>query len=207
MELRLVPHPRDWSARDFRWLEPLLGKRRPGLCGFLRNFEGVKNHAFYTFLVRFYARGFITSKQDRTNAGAPRAIRPHYAIEPVFLLLAGVSASVVQSLIQYPLNLVQEIHYQRISAVDRLARQRVPVANMARGYWIACRRTFKICRRMALKAGRLHQWLYQGFAWKTARQIPSTSAGLIIFELVRRRYANDREATTLRANDYEIILT
>ena len=177
-----------------------------GCAAFFATFECVKSQAFYAFVTRFYARRSEPDRRRRAKRDAVRTIRPHFAIEPAFLLLAGASASVVQSLIQYPMNLIQEIHYQRIDALDRLARQRVSAVEMLKGYWVAYRRTGRICARMAQRAGGLRRWLYQGFMMNTLRQVPSTSAGLIIFELVRRRYADDREAISISVDGSEILL-
>jgi hypothetical protein len=40
----------------------------------------------------------------------------------------------------------------------------------------------------------------------TLRQVPSTSAGLIVFEIVRRKYSLDEEAVRIRKDGYDILL-
>ena len=40
----------------------------------------------------------------------------------------------------------------------------------------------------------------------TIRQVPSTSAGLVMFELVRRRYSNEAEAVRIENDGYGILL-
>ena len=179
-----------------------------GCAVFFCTFESVKNQAFYGYISHLYRR------QSHAHAGfgeatssAEQVVRPHFAIEPAFLLLAGIAASVAQSLVQYPLGLVQELHLRRLAVLDRLARRRVSTAEMLNAYWLAYRRTFKICTMMGRQAGGLSRWLFQGYGWNTLRQIPSTSAGLIIFELVRRRYADDKEATILKVDSRELLLT
>ena len=41
----------------------------------------------------------------------------------------------------------------------------------------------------------------------TIKQVPSTSAGLVIFELVRRRYSSEAEAVKIKKDGYDILLT
>ena len=41
----------------------------------------------------------------------------------------------------------------------------------------------------------------------TIKQVPSTSAGLVVFELVRRRYGNEAEAVKIKKDGYDILLT
>ena len=121
--------------------------------------------------------------------------------------VAGLLAGVVQQVIQYPLGLVGEIHHQRIRALDTLAKQPVSLRVMFRGHRDAYWRTMRICARKARLVGGMGRWLYQGFWSNTLRSIPSTSAGLIIFELVRRRYADDTSGAKIKVDGNEIILT
>lgn len=41
----------------------------------------------------------------------------------------------------------------------------------------------------------------------TLRQVPSTSAGLIVFELVRRRFADTREGVVIEYDNSRILLS
>ena len=52
----------------------------------------------------------------------------------------------------------------------------------------------------------LRSWLYRGFWWNTIRQVPSTSAGLIIFELFRRKYGAGGDAVKINKDGYDILL-
>lgn len=103
-----------------------------GCAAFFTTFEIVKSHGFYSFIRWYYSdiqqlfsatsTKYASYKVD-DSTGIP-TIKPHCALEPTFLLLAGLSAAVTQSLVQYPLNLVQDIHYNRLDALDsRLARE------------------------------------------------------------------------------------
>jgi hypothetical protein len=53
----------------------------------------------------------------------------------------------------------------------------------------------------------LARWLYRGFWWNTIRQVPSTSAGLIIFELIRRKYGFGAEEVRITKDGYDILLS
>ena len=41
----------------------------------------------------------------------------------------------------------------------------------------------------------------------TVRQVPSTSAGLIVFELVRRKYSFENEDVTIEREDARFLFT
>jgi len=49
--------------------------------------------------------------------------------------------------------------------------------------------------------------LYRGFLANTIKQVPSTSAGLVIFELVRRKYGDDSDAVVIETGGYGILLS
>lgn len=76
-----------------------------------------------------------------------------------------------------------------------------------RRYYHAYEQTFAQCRTLAKRAGGWRKYLYKDFWSSTIRQVPSTSAGLIVFELVRRKYSfeNDEEVTIDRV-DQKILL-
>lgn len=54
--------------------------------------------------------------------------------------------------------------------------------------------------------GSWRRFLFRGFMGNTLRQLPSTSAGLIIFELVRRKYGVLAEPIFVRNDGYDIFL-
>ena len=60
---------------------------------------------------------------------------------------------------------------------------------------------------LAKRLGGWRIWLYRGFVMNIVRQVPSTSAGPVIFELVRRRYADESEAVRIETDGYDILLT
>lgn len=209
-----------------------------GSAIFFSTFEYVKAQGYYGF-VRWYYGGLSEDIVDllasrRATApppehapgagedGGPRrptVIRPHYAIEPAFLLLAGISASFTQQVLLHPLTHIQVKHWDHLEDLDaRAARLRASEAahpegspwrrwKMLRAYYRAYRETWEQCASQARAKGvSTSRWLYRGFWWNTIRQVPSTSAGLIIFELVRRKYGLGGEEVRITKDGYDILL-
>ncbi|CAK7274466.1 hypothetical protein SEPCBS119000_006186 [Sporothrix epigloea] len=178
------------------------------------------------------------------NANLPVVIRPHYALEPAFLLLAGVSASFAQQLLLHPLTHFQVVHWDMLEDIDAAVKadreaaaarttasnrtavwnetaqaggnqkrgilQRIfslPRLHFMRTYYHAYLATMNRCDEMAAMEGRSRiSWLYRGFWWNAIRQVPSTSAGLIIFELLRRKYGMAGDEVRIRQDGYDILL-
>lgn len=185
-----------------------------GFGAFFASFEFVKGQCFYSFVSTFYGfydrlSLFQQNKIDvQSNHRGRPEIRPHYMLEPTFLLLAGAAASISQSVIQHPITRIQEVHYGRLEWVDSHS-QSVPGAskvNTLKLYARAYRKTFKECAAFARRAGGLRRWLYADFLMGTLRQVPSTSAGLIVFEILRRKYSTDDEVVKIRKDGYDILL-
>lgn len=181
-----------------------------GSAVFFSSFEYIKSQAYYSFLTRYYGSsspqkgGYLQSSQS-SDRGVP-LIKPHYALEPCFLLAAGLLASVAQQTIQHPLNVIQNIHIARLEYLDHQAALRPSRRQMLRIYYLAYQETYKRCIRKAARAGGWTRWLYRGFLGNALRQVPSTSAGLVIFELVRRKHASMADATYIRKDGYDILL-
>ena len=183
-----------------------------GFAAFFATFEMVKSQAYYSFVRKWYGdyrpvftelRWVGSHRQGEENP----IIRPHYAIEPTFLLMAGISASIAQQSLQHPLNIIQQVHYGRLESLDYAAKLEGSRSTMMSQYYKAYAKTFQQCKQMALKAGGWRTWLYKDLLWTTLRQTPSTSAGLIIFELVRRRYSIDDDVVRIHKDGYDILLT
>ncbi|KAL4801427.1 mitochondrial carrier domain-containing protein [Aspergillus unguis] len=181
-----------------------------GSAAFFSIFEYIKAQTYYSFLTSYYGslssheRGYLQSSQS-SDYGVP-LIKPHYALEPFFLMAAGLFASVAQQTIHHPLNAIQSIHIARLEYLDHQASLQSSNRQMLRIYYLAYLETYKRCRRKAARAGGWVRWLYRGFLGSALRQVPSTSAGLVIFELVRRRHANMADATYIRKDGYDILL-
>lgn len=208
-----------------------------GSAVFFTTFEYVKAQGYYNF-VRWYYGGLSQEivdllamkrptdsdrKKKRSDQSRhedkPTVIRPHYAIEPVFLLLAGIGASFGQQILLHPLNHIQTKHWDHLEELDAKATRlkESHAANpdkprrkwrMMRAYYHAYQETWAQLAAEAKGDGiSLTRWFYRGFWWNTIRQVPSTSAGLIIFELVRRKYGMSSEEIRITKNGYDILLT
>lgn len=183
-----------------------------GAAVFFGTFETVKSQAYYEFVARYYGR---QSRDTLLEQSIPRldetddrpVIRPHYTIEPMFLLLAGMSASVTSQLIQHPLTEIQDVHFRRLEALDFQAHYESKPSQIIHRYYHAYQETFTQCKRLAKRAGGWRKYLYRDFFMGTIRQVPSTSAGLIVFELVRRKYSFENEEVVINHEDARILLT
>ncbi|KAJ0302460.1 hypothetical protein COL5a_001402 [Colletotrichum fioriniae] len=201
-----------------------------GAAVFFSVFEYVKAQGYYRFVSWYYGGleehivDFMAQKRPANNGKPdddnkqPLIIRPHYAIEPIFLLLGGLSASFAQQVVLHPLTHVQVEHWDRLEELDAKAAklretkgadqtQRRDGWKMARAYYRAYKETWSECCAEAAKEGLgVRKWLWRGFWWNTIRQVPSTSAGLIIFELVRRKYGLGSEEVRIMGDGYDILL-
>ena len=189
-------------------------------CGvFFATFEFFKSQLYYSFLSRY---GVSKTYEEHTDAAAGTAtIQPHFALEPIFILLAGVAASITQQMIQYPLGRVQALRVSRLEPLDRHhyhdrdrphsrrhphPSQRSPKRThptTTRFYYKAYAKTFQHARHRALRAGGWRIWLFSGLLSSTLRQIPSTSAGLFVFELFRRRYGVDGSGAASERDEHD----
>jgi hypothetical protein len=205
---------------------------------FFSTFEYLKAQGYYRFVSWYYGglsedtvdllafkRSSPSDKRATTNTAAgthgseaPKVIRPHYAIEPAFLLLGGVGASFAQQVVLHPLTHVQLKHWDHLEDLDeKAARLKASAAanadkprrrwRMLRAYYRAYQETWAHCAAEARAEGLgVTRLLYRGFWWNTIRQVPSTSAGLIIFELVRRKYGLGSEEVRINRDGYDILL-
>lgn len=191
-----------------------------GYAAFFATFEYVKAQGYYEFVTWYYgnpsssnAISIRRTKPDKKQQ-TTKTLKPHYAIEPIFLLLAGLSASLTQQMIQHPITVIQQVYYQTCSS--RYTRPsssaaakpnlKIPLRTKSGGGGEYAR-TFKRSVMYARRFGGWRRWLYRGFWAISVKQMPSTSAGLVVFELVRRRYSSESEAVKIHKDDYDIILT
>ena len=90
--------------------------------------DSVKAQGCHAFMKSYYGclgpyrHGPILPPRTSTdNQVGTIVIKPHYAIEPTFLMLAGISATAAQQLITYPVSLVQSIHHGSMARLHFLA--------------------------------------------------------------------------------------
>ncbi|KAF1842314.1 mitochondrial carrier [Cucurbitaria berberidis CBS 394.84] len=182
-----------------------------GAAVFFGTFETIKSQAYYEYVARYYGSRTRDTLLDKSipyldDDDSRPVIRPHYMLEPMFLLLAGVSASITSQLVQHPLSEIQDVHYRRLEALDFQAHEERRPSHIMRRYYHAYEQTFAQCERLAKRAGGWRTYLYRDFLMSTIRQVPSTSAGLIVFEVVRRKYSFENEEVMINHEDARILL-
>lgn len=177
---------------------------------FFSCFEYIKAQAFYAFVVGYYGslRAQHTDHPEilKSNPHEALLIKPHYAVEPCFLMIAGIVASIAQQVTQYPLSMIQDLHFGRLEYLDHQASLDLSKRRMLHHYYNAYRETYKRCRKRAARSGGWRRWLFRGFARSAVRQVPSTSAALVIFEIMRRKYANLTDVVCIHKDGCDILL-
>lgn len=235
-----------------------LAKDSLGSAVFFSAFEYVKAQAYYGFVTWYYGdlgedmvnllalkrppKTTTTVIRDddfsvTDHSVSDKLIKPHYALEPMFLLAAGTTASLAQQVFLHPLTHLQVKHWDRLEDLDaevsRLRERQMAAAArpggaaaagsaagsapgaapghspwaLLRTYYQAYQETWAACAAEARAEGLgLTRWLYRGFWWNSIRQVPSTSAGLVIFELIRRKYGFGTEEVRIEKDGYSILL-
>ena len=203
-----------WSAKKlqeigvrgvFRGFGLACAKDALGYGIFFSTFEAVKAQGYYRFL-RWWYGGHGPGAVDWKQQSVGQVTKPHWTLEPAFLGLAGVSASLGQQLVVHPLSRVQEILQRGLTSPKARSGRSLSFLQESRSVYIRLAGTVS---RRASRAGGYALWLYRGFWWSAVRQVPSTAAGLIIFELVRKRYAEPAppgEALRFRVHGQEVEL-
>ena len=183
-----------------------------GYGAFFATFEYVKAQSYYNFVTVYYGRWrrsgrdpILRPRLDENHKDS--TIKPHYAIEPTFLMLAGIAASITQQLIQHPISLIQSVYYQSLAVLDQQMQRNHSRSNILRNYYSSYRKTYHRCLTYVERYGGWRKWLFRGFFWNSIKQVPSTSAGLIIFELVRRRYGAEDDAPMIEKDGCAILLS
>lgn len=183
-----------------------------GSAMFFCLFETVKAQGYYSFVTWYYGslkpqsieRLSSKLKQD----GDMLYIKPHYAMEPCFLMLGGIAASTAQQFVLHPLGLIQSVYYRRLEHLDHKLHKHKENSKKVKEHRLeAYRETYRRCQNRAARVGGWGNLLFRGFWLNTIRQVPSTSAGLIIFELVRRKYGVPADAVHIEKDGYEIVLS
>jgi len=137
-------------------------------------FEYVKQQGYYHFLDFYY--GSHTPIQPGVIL-PPNSKKPHWALSPLFVLLAGSSASIAHSLVSYPLTKIQRAKFK-----IRTSYRAFLASPSYSGSYVPT--TWQVLKRGGL---------YKGFGMNALRMIPGSSVALIIFEGVRRRFAPEGE--------------
>jgi hypothetical protein len=150
---------------------------------FFMAFETVKSQAYLKFVTMYYGslEPWVVNSLllDKGKPGATEnrtpVIKPHYAVEPGFLMLAGVAASVAQQTVLYPLGKIQNLHYEQLEWLDQQSekpKQSQSRGRMVRAYYHAYQQTWQQCNLQAASTGGMQRWLFKGFWWTTLRNVP-----------------------------------
>ena len=183
-----------------------------GFGAFFATFEYIKAQCFYAFVTRYYGNiqphmiGTFYQEGPDSSQGV-KTIKPYFAVEPSFLLLAGILASITLQLIQQPLTRFQRIYFGSLQSLDRLSKGQMSRKQQQKNSKVAYHKTYEKCVAQARTSGGWRIWMYKGLIMNTLKQVPSTSAGLVIFEMVRRRYADETTAVRIEKDGYDILLT
>ncbi|GKZ69271.1 hypothetical protein AnigIFM60653_001052 [Aspergillus niger] len=106
-----------------------------GYAVFFSFFEFVKSQAYYSFLTWYYGSRrthYVEQSQhiQSSDRGVP-LIRPHYALEPCFLMAAGVAASIAQQTYHVDDNAHQRFHLWRCDQRSLLGRISYPLSSVS----------------------------------------------------------------------------
>lgn len=153
-----------------------LVKESLGFAFFFATFETIKGQWYRTY-IHYVNKGEKGSK----------------IIYPSFILTAGAVAAISVQAVHYPVGKIQRLHLMRLEALDKINRERPSSSkySMWKLYSKTYMHTFSQASRLVERdaAGSWFKWLYGGFARATLTTMPSTSIGLIMFEIMRLRYS------------------
>ncbi|ODQ63818.1 mitochondrial carrier [Nadsonia fulvescens var. elongata DSM 6958] len=188
-----------------------LVKESLGFGLFFATFEMVKGK-WYRNYVNFWYKVKPDHQNDSNESQTiNQTKKKSRGIKPFFILLAGILASINLHLVQYPLSKIQKIHLQRLETIDIAdLNQKVEQSSSAKPVRRSAVRTFfTVLLSMKLYYRSYHntytqinqlrmnkkstwpRWLYSGFRGHLLTVIPGTSIGLVVFEIMRMRLADE----------------
>ncbi|EGW31365.1 uncharacterized protein SPAPADRAFT_56223 [Spathaspora passalidarum NRRL Y-27907] len=120
--------------------------------------------------------------------------RSERLLKSTFVLLAGASAACSLLAVQYPLSKIQKLHLSRLEALDVYSASKHSTKPFITLYYNSYIDTFNQVLRMKRKSG--VTWIeagYKGFVRNALTTIPATSVGLLVFEMMRTKLADNFE--------------
>ncbi|KAF3917204.1 hypothetical protein ABW20_dc0106724 [Dactylellina cionopaga] len=188
-----------------------LVKEAMGYGFFFSSFEYIKQQAYYGWLSHYYGHQHRYLHPFSTKSDPITIIRPHWALEPTFIVLAGAGASFTSQAVFFPLNQIQNMHLRQLEFIDRSnAMAAAGIQKHSFGWWTryshAYQQTYIDCKNMAKTNGGWRRWLYQGYLLNTVKGTPSTAAALVVFELVRRKFGEEIGLASIQHDGFEIVL-
>lgn len=141
---------------------------------------------------------FFTVKNLETDQAMLRLEQTRLTkiLKSTFVLLAGASAAFSLLAVQYPLSKIQKIHLSRLEALDiyNSSNLRVSKRPFIKVYYNSYIDTFNQMVKMKQRAKQTwFQVAYKGFVRNALSTIPATSVGLLVFEIMRTRLAENFE--------------
>lgn len=184
-------------------------KESLGFAFYFSAFETVKTQGYHlTYKMINSYQGFKKSLNDKfTYIGiiskAPQVDQNKVKLEEkrltkllksTFVLLAGASAAFSLLAIQYPLTKVQKIHLSRLEALDVYNASRNSRRPFIKLYYNSYIDTYLQVIKMKHKSKL--SWFnvsYKGFFRYAYTTIPSTTIGLLVFEIMRTKLSDSLE--------------
>lgn len=153
---------------------------------FFSTFEMVKGPVYRKYRDWWQAPGWIHPE------GRPKS----RILYPSFILLAGSLAGCALQVVNYPLSKFQRLLVLRFQAIDAAHKQRAGLVNFfdqgwqfyGQAYYKTLLQTRKLINSQA--NGSALKWFYSGALRYTLAAVPSTSIGLLLFEILRIRYGD-----------------
>ena len=137
-------------------------------------FEYVKQQLYYQYLDFYYGSHRPVSSVGLIGSNESK---PHWSLSPLFVLLAGSSASVAYSFVSFPMKKIQQTRFKlRTTYRDFISSPSV-LKVYTPSVW------------QVIRSG----GLYRGFLKHAVGMIPSSSVALIVFEGARRKFAPEGE--------------
>ncbi|KAG9292950.1 hypothetical protein G9A89_016312 [Geosiphon pyriformis] len=145
-------------------------------CGlFFGVFEYVKHQCYRSFINEIYNYQSKEVTSSQSDLSSLLTNKPHFMLEPAFVLAAGGLAAISYHLIDYPLDRVRNVFLIEEAQAEY---QHEKGSRLYKATW-------DHCRLMASRTSWAH-FLYSDFGATVLRAVPATSIGFLVFELMKR---------------------
>lgn len=112
-------------------------------------------------------------------------------LHSTFILLAGASAAFILMAIQYPMTKIQNIHLSRLETLDLYNAAQSKTEPFIKLYYKSYITTYHKLLDLRKKTSKsLFQVAYKGFGRTALMTMPSSSVGLLVFEIMRTKMSD-----------------